>query len=208
MCAYTCPVYRSYVDIHPYFFFSNSFIAFHQVASSLNSSYCYILHSGSTVFTWSGSLTTSDDQELVERQLDLIKVWQDHCFLLVDNQSNRNAAFYGSYLFEHICNGRKASKIFNMYHYAFLHFHKCALYNIYIYIYLYMYVVVEGAFSSCVHYYYCSYNVWRGPYYICLFSQSNLLVDLYFLYLPIVYSQIFSRNHRRKIPNLNSFGNC
>lgn len=43
------------------------------VASSLNSSYCYILHSGSTVFTWSGNLTTSEDQELVERQLDLIK---------------------------------------------------------------------------------------------------------------------------------------
>lgn len=43
------------------------------VASSLNSSYCYILHSGSSVFTWSGNLTTSEDQELVERQLDLIK---------------------------------------------------------------------------------------------------------------------------------------
>ncbi|KAF5742910.1 Villin 4 isoform 2 [Tripterygium wilfordii] len=43
------------------------------VASSLNSSYCYILHSGSTVFTWSGSLTTPEDQELIERQLDLIK---------------------------------------------------------------------------------------------------------------------------------------
>ncbi|KAH7572534.1 hypothetical protein JRO89_XS04G0271400 [Xanthoceras sorbifolium] len=43
------------------------------VASSLNSSHCYILHSGSTVFTWSGNLTTSEDQELVERQLDLIK---------------------------------------------------------------------------------------------------------------------------------------
>lgn len=43
------------------------------VASSLNSSYCYILHSGNTVFTWSGSLTTTDDQELLERQLDLIK---------------------------------------------------------------------------------------------------------------------------------------
>ncbi|KAK7329763.1 hypothetical protein VNO77_23942 [Canavalia gladiata] len=43
------------------------------VASSLNSCYCYILHSGSTVFTWSGGLTTSDDQELVERMLDLIK---------------------------------------------------------------------------------------------------------------------------------------
>ncbi|PKA58675.1 Villin-4 [Apostasia shenzhenica] len=43
------------------------------VASSLNSCYCYILHSGNTVFTWSGNLTTSDDHELVERQLDLIK---------------------------------------------------------------------------------------------------------------------------------------
>ncbi|XVF34161.1 hypothetical protein REPUB_Repub18cG0034700 [Reevesia pubescens] len=43
------------------------------VASSLNSSYCYILHSGSTVFTWAGNLTSPDDQGLVERQLDLIK---------------------------------------------------------------------------------------------------------------------------------------
>ncbi|XP_042003124.1 villin-4-like [Salvia splendens] len=43
------------------------------VASSLNSSYCYILHSGPTVFTWSGNLTTPEAQELVERQLDLIK---------------------------------------------------------------------------------------------------------------------------------------
>ncbi|XP_019197919.1 PREDICTED: villin-4-like isoform X1 [Ipomoea nil] len=43
------------------------------VASSLNSSYCYILHSGSSVFTWYGNLTTSDDQDLAERQLDLIK---------------------------------------------------------------------------------------------------------------------------------------
>ncbi|XWS28120.1 hypothetical protein CRYUN_Cryun25bG0038100 [Craigia yunnanensis] len=43
------------------------------VASSLNSSYCYILHSGSIVFTWAGNLTSPDDQGLVERQLDLIK---------------------------------------------------------------------------------------------------------------------------------------
>ncbi|XP_068647081.1 villin-4-like [Aristolochia californica] len=43
------------------------------VSSSLNSSYCYIFHNGSTVFTWSGGLTTPEDQELVERQLDLIK---------------------------------------------------------------------------------------------------------------------------------------
>lgn len=43
------------------------------VAASLNSSYCYILHSGSSLFTWSGNNTTSEDQELVERQLDVIK---------------------------------------------------------------------------------------------------------------------------------------
>ncbi|XP_042425386.1 villin-5-like [Zingiber officinale] len=43
------------------------------VASSLNSSNCYILHCGRTVFAWYGSLTTSVGQELVERQLDLIK---------------------------------------------------------------------------------------------------------------------------------------
>ncbi|XP_043719356.1 villin-4 isoform X2 [Telopea speciosissima] len=43
------------------------------VASSLNSAYCYILVSDPTVFTWSGSLSTPEDQELVERQLDLIK---------------------------------------------------------------------------------------------------------------------------------------
>ncbi|KAK4792114.1 hypothetical protein SAY86_022549 [Trapa natans] len=42
-------------------------------ASSLNSSYCYILHSVSTVFTWCGNLATSKDQELLERQLDIIK---------------------------------------------------------------------------------------------------------------------------------------
>ncbi|KAK3143782.1 hypothetical protein QOZ80_4AG0304880 [Eleusine coracana subsp. coracana] len=43
------------------------------VSSSLNSSYCYILHNGNTVFTWSGNLTTSLDHDLVERQLDVIK---------------------------------------------------------------------------------------------------------------------------------------
>ncbi|XP_062183708.1 villin-4-like isoform X2 [Phragmites australis] len=43
------------------------------VASSLNSSYCYILHNGNTVFTWTGNLTTSLDHDLVERQLDVIK---------------------------------------------------------------------------------------------------------------------------------------
>ncbi|KAI3803150.1 hypothetical protein L1987_31299 [Smallanthus sonchifolius] len=43
------------------------------VASSLNSSYSYILHKDSLVFTWNGSQTTTEDHDLVERQLDLIK---------------------------------------------------------------------------------------------------------------------------------------
>ncbi|WVZ54878.1 hypothetical protein U9M48_005621 [Paspalum notatum var. saurae] len=43
------------------------------VASSLNSCYCYILHDGNTVFTWAGNLTSPLDQELMERQLDVIK---------------------------------------------------------------------------------------------------------------------------------------
>lgn len=43
------------------------------VAASLNSSYCYILHNGPAIFTWSGSNTTAEDQELIERMLDLIK---------------------------------------------------------------------------------------------------------------------------------------
>ncbi|KAJ9557914.1 hypothetical protein OSB04_012528 [Centaurea solstitialis] len=43
------------------------------VPISLNSSYCYILHQDSLIFTWNGSRTTAEDQELAERQLDLIK---------------------------------------------------------------------------------------------------------------------------------------
>ncbi|KAJ6691651.1 hypothetical protein OIU79_013625 [Salix purpurea] len=43
------------------------------VAPSLNSSSCYILHNDSSVLTWTGNLTTSEDQELMERQLDLIE---------------------------------------------------------------------------------------------------------------------------------------
>ncbi|XP_023635046.1 villin-5 isoform X1 [Capsella rubella] len=43
------------------------------VSTGLNSSHCYILHGDSTVFTWCGNLTSSDDQELMERMLDLIK---------------------------------------------------------------------------------------------------------------------------------------
>ncbi|KAK4798794.1 hypothetical protein SAY86_031120 [Trapa natans] len=43
------------------------------VAASLNSSYCFILQNVSSVFTWIGGLTRAEDQELLERQLDLIK---------------------------------------------------------------------------------------------------------------------------------------
>ncbi|XP_052158793.1 villin-3 isoform X1 [Oryza glaberrima] len=42
-------------------------------ATSLNSSYCYVLHDGDTLFTWIGNLSSSMDQELAERQLDVIK---------------------------------------------------------------------------------------------------------------------------------------
>jgi gelsolin len=47
---------------------------FYQAAPSLNSSYCYILHDGDMVFTWIGNLSSSVDQDLAERQLDVIKV--------------------------------------------------------------------------------------------------------------------------------------
>lgn len=43
------------------------------VASSLNSSYCFILHVGNAIYTWAGNLTSSVDHDLLERQLDLIK---------------------------------------------------------------------------------------------------------------------------------------
>ncbi|KAI3524188.1 hypothetical protein L1887_02840 [Cichorium endivia] len=43
------------------------------VAASLNSSYCYIMHKDTLVFMWNGSQTTTEDWELSERQLDLIK---------------------------------------------------------------------------------------------------------------------------------------
>ncbi|KAJ6396014.1 hypothetical protein OIU77_021122 [Salix suchowensis] len=59
-----CCAYKIFTFLHP-------FIESNQVAPSLNSSYCYILHNDSSVFT--GNLTTSEDQELMERQLDLIK---------------------------------------------------------------------------------------------------------------------------------------
>ncbi|XP_020146772.1 villin-3 [Aegilops tauschii subsp. strangulata] len=42
-------------------------------APSLNSSYCYILHDGDTLFTWVGNLSSSMDHGLAERQLDVLK---------------------------------------------------------------------------------------------------------------------------------------
>ncbi|GMI81723.1 villin 1 [Hibiscus trionum] len=47
------------------------------VSSSLNSSYCYILQSGNSVFTWIGSLTSSKDHDLLDRMIELINpAWQ------------------------------------------------------------------------------------------------------------------------------------
>lgn len=79
---------------------------------------------------------------------------------------------------------------FSMHHCALMHFHKCALCAC---------VVVESAFSSFV--------CFLCEEFVINFSQLNLL-NLNSYSLPIVYSQIFRRNHKRKIPNLNSFGIC
>ncbi|GAB2285735.1 actin filament capping [Dionaea muscipula] len=42
------------------------------VSSSLNSSYCYILQTGATIYTWMGGLTSSKDHKLLDRMLELI----------------------------------------------------------------------------------------------------------------------------------------
>ncbi|XP_047307891.1 villin-1 [Impatiens glandulifera] len=48
-----------------------------QVSGSLNSSYCYILKSDTSVFTWLGNLSSSRDHDLVDRMLYLINPsWQ------------------------------------------------------------------------------------------------------------------------------------
>ena len=65
---YCCVYNMIFTFLHP-------FIESNQVASSLNSSYCYILHIDySSVSTWTVNLASLEDQELMERQLDLIKV--------------------------------------------------------------------------------------------------------------------------------------
>ncbi|MBA0836122.1 hypothetical protein Goarm_008359, partial [Gossypium armourianum] len=47
------------------------------VSRSLNSSYCYILQSGTSVFTWIGNLTSSKDHDLLDRMIELINpAWQ------------------------------------------------------------------------------------------------------------------------------------
>lgn len=48
-----------------------------QVSSSLNSSYCYILQTGTSAFTWMGSLSSAVDHDLLDRMLELINpTWQ------------------------------------------------------------------------------------------------------------------------------------
>ncbi|KAF5188297.1 Villin-1 [Thalictrum thalictroides] len=42
------------------------------VSGSLNSSYCYILQAGTSIFTWAGNLTSPRDHDLLDRMLDLI----------------------------------------------------------------------------------------------------------------------------------------
>ncbi|XP_011032128.1 PREDICTED: villin-1-like isoform X1 [Populus euphratica] len=48
-----------------------------QVSNSLNSSYCYILQTGTSVFTWIGNLSSTVDHALLDRMLELINpTWQ------------------------------------------------------------------------------------------------------------------------------------
>ncbi|KAK2641213.1 hypothetical protein Ddye_022976 [Dipteronia dyeriana] len=48
-----------------------------QSSRSLNSSYCYILQTGPSVFTWIGNLSSSSDHDLLDRMIELINpTWQ------------------------------------------------------------------------------------------------------------------------------------
>ncbi|XP_008220688.1 PREDICTED: villin-1 [Prunus mume] len=47
------------------------------VSGSLNSSYCYILQTGTSAFTWIGNLSSTRDHDLLDRMLELIiPTWQ------------------------------------------------------------------------------------------------------------------------------------
>ncbi|CAN1808989.1 VLN1 [Linum perenne] len=47
------------------------------VSASLNSSYCYILQAGTSIFTWIGNLASSTDHDLLDKMLELINsTWQ------------------------------------------------------------------------------------------------------------------------------------
>ncbi|XP_030537534.1 villin-1 isoform X2 [Rhodamnia argentea] len=48
-----------------------------QVSCSLNSSYCYILQTGLSVFAWIGNLSSTEDHELLDRMIEIINpTWQ------------------------------------------------------------------------------------------------------------------------------------
>ncbi|CAK7331256.1 unnamed protein product [Dovyalis caffra] len=48
-----------------------------QVSNSLNSSFCYILQTGTSIFTWIGNLSSTVDHALLDRMLELINpTWQ------------------------------------------------------------------------------------------------------------------------------------
>ncbi|KAJ6716039.1 VILLIN-1 [Salix koriyanagi] len=52
-------------------------IQVNQVSNSLNSSYCYILQTGTSIFTWIGNLSSTVDHALLDRMLELINpTWQ------------------------------------------------------------------------------------------------------------------------------------
>ncbi|KAH9701669.1 Villin-1 [Citrus sinensis] len=51
-----------------------------RVSTCLNSSYCYILQNGASVFTWIGNLSSSRDHDLLDRMVELINVKEIYNF--------------------------------------------------------------------------------------------------------------------------------
>ncbi|KAL7169271.1 hypothetical protein ACSBR2_034336 [Camellia fascicularis] len=49
-------------------------LEFHKVATSLNSNECFLLQSGSSLFTWRGNQSTFEQQQLAAKVAEFLKV--------------------------------------------------------------------------------------------------------------------------------------
>ena len=53
-----------------------------QVATSLNSTECFVLQSGSSVFSWHGNQSTFDQQQLAAKVAEFLKV-RSHIYIYI-----------------------------------------------------------------------------------------------------------------------------